>query len=171
VAIAAVEELGLTNPMQSKHGDDGDDAPDPELSAGAIRDMADFVRYLAPPPVSAPPAEGARVFQALGCAACHHPDLAGGKVRGAYTDLCVHAMGPALSARVREDIYDVNADEWRTAPLWGLQFRSRFLHDERAGSTREAIELHAGEADPARQRFADASPADRASLLAFLATL
>jgi CxxC motif-containing protein (DUF1111 family) len=45
------------------------------------------------------------------------------------------------------------------------------LHDERAASVREAVELHAGEADQARQRFANASANDQSALLAFLATL
>jgi CxxC motif-containing protein (DUF1111 family) len=169
-AIAASEEMGLTNPMQSKHGADGDAAPDPELSAQDIRDLADFIRYLAPPAPTGESVGGERVFETIGCAACHKPSLAGGKVRGAYTDLCVHSMGPTFDALVREDAYDVGPDEWRTAPLWGLHLRPRFLHDDRAGSVREAIEMHGGEAQGARDRFLAASSAEQALILSFLAS-
>jgi CxxC motif-containing protein (DUF1111 family) len=80
-------------------------------------------------------------------------------------------MGQAFDVRVREDAYDVGPDEWRTAPLWGTHLRTRFFHDERAGSIREAIEMHAGEAMGARDRFAAASAKDQAALLAFVGSL
>jgi CxxC motif-containing protein (DUF1111 family) len=34
--------------------------------------------------------------------------------------------------------------EWRTAPLWGVADSGPYLHDGRANSLAEAIELHGG---------------------------
>ena len=39
--------------------------------------------------------EGERLFVETGCAACHLPNL--GEVRGIYSDLLLHDMGPALA--------------------------------------------------------------------------
>ena len=65
--------------------------------------------------------------------------------------------------------------EWRTAPLWGTRLVRQFLngkvllmHDGRAKSVEEAILLHGGEAQGARDRFAALSPAMKRALLAFV---
>jgi CxxC motif-containing protein (DUF1111 family) len=59
-------------------------------------------------------------------------------------------------------------NEMRTAPLWGLRFRHRFLHDARATTPRAAIELHDGAAKAAAQAFQQLTPAERQELLDFL---
>jgi CxxC motif-containing protein (DUF1111 family) len=46
-----------------------------------------------------------------------------------------------------------------------------YLHDGRARNLTEAILWHGGEAERARQRFANLSKADREALLAFLKSL
>jgi len=48
---------------------------------------------------------------------------------------------------------------------------ARFLHDGRATTLEQAIELHNGEAARARDRFRALSAEDRAALVAFLKTL
>jgi CxxC motif-containing protein (DUF1111 family) len=82
-------------------------------------------------------------------------------------------MGDAL-ADERPD-GDASGREWRTAPLWGLRVVRDFLrgdafllHDGRARSVEEAILVHGGEADGARNAFAALSPEDRAALLDFV---
>ncbi|MGH7751383.1 MAG: di-heme oxidoredictase family protein, partial [Gemmatimonadales bacterium] len=45
------------------------------------------------------------------------------------------------------------------------------MHDGRAGTIEEAIELHGGEAVGARDRFAALPPRQRAALLRFLGSL
>jgi len=62
-------------------------------------------------------------------------------------------------------------DEMRTAPLWGLRFRSTFLHDARATTHRAAIEAHDGEAKEAADAFQHLNAADRQALLDFLGSL
>jgi CxxC motif-containing protein (DUF1111 family) len=67
-----------------------------------------------------------------------------------YSDLLLHDMGTALS-----DVCAPGASpaELRTAPLMGLGARSIFLHDGRARRVRDAILMHGGEAQPARDAF------------------
>jgi len=60
------------------------------------------------------------------------------------------------------------ADEIRTAPLWGLRGRTPFLHDGRASTVLEAIQLHSGEATTIRERFFSLSEDDQQAVLEFL---
>ena len=90
-----------------------------------------------------------------------------------YSDLLLHDMGEALADGIPDA--DATGREWRTAPLWGLRVMRAFvggswylLHDGRARSVSEAIELHGGEASASRERFRALSAADRASLLDFV---
>jgi CxxC motif-containing protein (DUF1111 family) len=53
----------------------------------------------------------------------------------------------------------------------GLRFATQFLHDGRATTIEEAIRLHGGEAAASRDRFVALTEAERAALLAFLASL
>src|SRR5206468_2952906 len=68
----------------------------------------------------------------------------------AFTDLLLHDMGPDLA-----DICLGQAEpsEFRTEPLMGLRFATAFLHDGRAATVRQAVELHDGEARGARTGF------------------
>ena len=68
--------------------------------------------------------------------------------------------------------------EWRTPPLWGLglspnsQGEQYFLmHDGRAKSIEEAIQMHGGEALQSNNEFAQLSPTDKNALLKFLKSL
>jgi CxxC motif-containing protein (DUF1111 family) len=53
----------------------------------------------------------------------------------------------------------------------GLRFSSQYLHDGRAHTLDEAIELHGGEGAAARDRFRGLSSAEHAALLAYLGSL
>ena len=86
----------------------------------------------------------------------------GGKQVPAYTDLLAHNMGtgvltqttdltgqgPVFSHKDGKGNADgiqegeVRADEYRTAPLWGLRFRPRFMHDGRSTTIEQAIMQH-----------------------------
>ena len=90
------------------------------------------------------------------------------RVVQAYTDLLLHDMGPGLA-----DVCGGLAEpsEFRTEPLMGLRFATAFLHDGRAQTIEQAIELHGGEASAARDRFAALSPLQRVALLRFLKQL
>jgi CxxC motif-containing protein (DUF1111 family) len=90
-----------------------------------------------------------------------------------YSDLLLHDMGEELSDGLPEG--EATAREWRTAPLWGIRVMRDFLdgnafllHDGRARSVAEAILLHGGEAQRARDAFAALDAAGRAALLDFV---
>jgi CxxC motif-containing protein (DUF1111 family) len=86
----------------------------------------------------------------------------------AYTDLLLHDMGPELA-----DICFglATPSEFRTEPLMGVRLMTRFLHDGRASTLPQAIELHAGEGARARDLFRALPLAQQAALVAFLKTL
>ena len=75
------------------------------------------------------------------------------------------------------DMYGREADEFRTAPLWGLGLKQKvngslnLLHDGRAKTITQAIEFHSGEAKGAKGAFDRLSKADRKALIAYLNTL
>jgi CxxC motif-containing protein (DUF1111 family) len=125
---------------------------------------------------------GQALFEQLGCAGCHVPELRTGAnsisalsnqpVR-LFSDLLLHDMGEGL-ADGRPD-GDATGREWRTAPLWGLRIMREFLngdafllHDGRARTVEEAILLHGGEAQAARDAFAALTSSDRAAVVDFV---
>ena len=70
---------------------------------------------------------------------------------------------------------DANGREWKTFPLWGLRVARGFLnddlflmHDGRATTVSQAIELHGGEAATARNAFLALNADDREALLEFV---
>jgi len=187
-ADAFVMEMGITNPGNQTEQTVGgmplpagvDPLPEPEISAEQF-DAADaFVRFLAPPPrapLGLVGARGAVVFARIGCASCHVPALVTGanpvpalrfRVVPAFTDLLLHDMGPDLA-----DIClgQAQPSEFRTEPLMGLRFATAFLHDGRATTISQAIELHGGEGLAARNRFVRLRPFERYALLRFLRSL
>jgi CxxC motif-containing protein (DUF1111 family) len=125
------------------------------------------------------------VFVQIGCATCHQPVLTTGyspidalsyQTFNPYTDLLVHDMGPGLDDGYTEG--NAKTSEWRTAPLWALGLapnvqggNTYLLHDGRAHSIEQAIELHGGEAAAAENRFSALSTTDRNALIAFLKSL
>ena len=185
---AFVIEMGITNPAvpteESIGGrpipDGVDPVSDPEISEDEALLANDFVRFLAPPAAEALDAEGERgrlIFGTIGCAGCHVPTLVTGnspvaalryRPVAAYTDLLLHDMG---SERGDICLGLASPSEFRTAPLMGLRLEEAFLHDGKARTVEEAIELHAGEARATRERFRHLSPVRRAALLRFLAAL
>ena len=129
--------------------------------------------------------KGKQVFYRIGCARCHNPKFVTGEVQGQphlshqliwpYTDMLLHDMGEGLADNRPEGA--ATGSEWRTPPLWGVGLtetvsgHTLFLHDGRARNVAEAILWHGGEAEAARNKFAELSKADRAALLAFVNSL
>lgn len=169
IANALNLEMGLTNPLERdrRHFTDKDAVPDPELPTSTVVAIADYVRALAAPsPAAANPQAEAR-FAALGCGHCHRPITAPGVQ--AFSDFCVHDLGPAFDNQMSD--FRAGPSHWRTAPLWGLRWRDRYFHDDRATSLDAAIRMHGGEANKVRDRYAALGDADREALLAWLSTL
>lgn len=194
VVEAYHQDIGITsdflpvenrNPLASRSTDAADRAPDPELPEAEVRAVLAYIRMLAPPAPGAMTEmrqRGQQLFNQIGCATCHVPELRTGASSIAalrdqpvrlFSDLLLHDMGDEL-ADGRPD-GDANGREWRTAPLWGLRIMRDFLdgdafllHDGRAASVEEAVMLHGGEAAGARDRFVALDSADRAALLDFV---
>ncbi|MBI4420364.1 MAG: thiol oxidoreductase [Gemmatimonadetes bacterium] len=196
-AEAYHQDIGITsdflpvenkNPRASAAAEAADRVAEPEVPAATVRAVVAYLRMLAPPapgPATAERQQGGAVFTSIGCASCHVPVLTTGQSRIAalanrpvalYSDLLLHDMGPGLA----DDRPDGSASgrEWRTAPLWGTRLIRDFLngdafllHDGRTGTIEEAILLHGGEAQGARDRFAGLNAADRAALLDFVGSL
>lgn len=59
----------------------------------------------------------------------------------------------------------------RTAPLWGLHLRSRFMHDGVSVQLEDAIRRHSGESSKVTERFLKLKPLDQKVLLTFLQSL
>lgn len=150
----------------------------------AVEEVAGFITLLAPPPRKGEIGEhekaGERIFAEIGCAQCHAPSLAPARKAAvelgyrpeisAYTDLLLHNMGPALA----DGLVEANAGpaDFRTPPLWGVATSGPpYLHDGRANDLAEAIALHDGEARPARLRWEQLPPVNRAALISFLQSL
>lgn len=176
VAHAAMFQAS-TNPNDPLTDDDG--VPDPEISAGDLGDLIAFTRFLAPPepkPFNASATQGEALFASISCTSCHMPELEStrGPVR-AYTDILLHDMGPELADDMNFGIPQFSTmdpfrtgHEFRTQPLWGVSMSAPFLHDGRAETLEEAITLHGGEAEDARDRFLGLTDTERADIIAFL---
>ena len=167
-AGAFVIEMGITSPAMPNEESIGgaaippgvDSTAEPELSAEGLASVVDFIRFLAPPPplpLSIKAERGRAVFRGLDR-----------KVVAAYSDLLLHDMGPA---RADICIGQATAAEFRTEPLMGLRFATKFLHDGAASTLEEAIQLHDGEAARSRQHWERATPYTREALLEFLKSL
>jgi CxxC motif-containing protein (DUF1111 family) len=59
----------------------------------------------------------------------------------------------------------------RTAPLWGIGARTRFMHDGASVRISDAIARHANQAAAARANFNALSAADQANVVAFIFSL
>lgn len=113
---------------------------------------------------------GGRLFDSVGCAKCHVPSLAAGERRVIlYSDLLLHDMGPALDDKIVQG--DATGRDWRTAPLIGLGLRTRYLHDGRATTLRDAIVAHGGEGEIVRDRFFRLDADEQAAVFRFLDSL
>jgi CxxC motif-containing protein (DUF1111 family) len=189
---AYLNEMGITNPTFPNENKPQGNRPVPSPSecdpvAGLEDDgsgvdaFANFMRFLAPAsrrPVTDQGRRGEQVFSEIGCASCHVPTMTTGNNRvkalskkpvNLFSDLLLHDMGPGLADGIVQG--DATGSEFRTAPLWGLSRRDRFLHDGRSNTIAEAILLHGGEAQNARVGFERLNRSDHDALLAFLGSL
>jgi CxxC motif-containing protein (DUF1111 family) len=128
---------------------------------------------------------GKQQFYGAGCASCHVPKFVTSRdapnpaqkfqLIWPYSDFLLHDMGEGLADHRPEG--DADGYEWRTPPLWGIGLteavsnHTLFLHDGRARNLTEAILWHAGEAQAARDAFANLPKSARDDVLAFLEAL
>ncbi|MBE0580636.1 di-heme oxidoredictase family protein [Devosia sp.] len=128
---------------------------------------------------------GKAAFYGAGCASCHVPKFVTSRTAvnpahrfqliWPYADFLLHDLGAGLADNRPEGLAD--GQEWRTPPLWGIGLTETvsghtfFLHDGRARNLVEAILWHGGEAQAARDAFAQMSQATRDDVVAFLESL
>ena len=156
--------------------------------------MVDFIRALSPPPRLAETHSaklGGAIFEQLGCAGCHVenlrtasnpaafvPTTTGGvpitpslnralanKEIHPFSDFLLHDMG-SLGDGISSGA--AGPTMMRTAPLWGLRAKARYLHDGRAEDIPTAISLHDGQAASAAAAFKQLSADQQQELLDFL---
>ena len=163
-----------------------------EMSSDLVN-FAAFMRLSAPPtpaPMSASAANGANLFNSLGCTLCHTSTLTTGMAKSAamsnvtyhpFSDFALHHMGSRLSDGINQGA--AGPDQFRTAPLWGLGQRLFFLHDGRTSDLLQAIQAHASsctsrtsqscgsEANGVVRRFNSLSRSQMQDVLNFLRSL
>jgi CxxC motif-containing protein (DUF1111 family) len=152
---------------------DDDGVPDPEMTQDELFDLVSFVMLLAAPQLDEPTEQSERgrlLFHEAGCSKCHIPRIEG--PRGPlpiYSDLLIHDMGEDLADGIEQGV--AKGNEFRTHPLWGIASVGPYLHDGRADTLTEAILMHGGEGQSARDAFDALSDAEQADVIEFLMSL
>jgi hypothetical protein len=88
-----------------------------------------------------------------------------------FSDLKRHDMGPRLAESFEIPGKAVADEMFVTARLWGIADTAPYMHDGRATTLFEAIEMHGGEAQAQRDNFLALGASDQSDLIAFLNTL
>jgi CxxC motif-containing protein (DUF1111 family) len=201
IADAYLNEMGITNRLRPKDvtrvcktTKDPEDAPD-DLGLADIDHFALFIRGTMVPPrdktLAATPTvrQGQFLFTRIGCSTCHVPSIKTAPARTMFNggmfvvpdalgDKIIHPFGDFLlhdietgDGIVQTTGLQETANKLRTAPLWGLRTKARFMHDLKSLSLESAIERHKGEAREVERHFDELSPEERQALIAFLNSL
>jgi CxxC motif-containing protein (DUF1111 family) len=176
-----------------KTAKDPEDQPD-NLGLADIDHFAQFIRATQAPPRDAtiaatPDAQaGQTLFESIGCNICHVESIttaAPGTVinGGAYTvqaavgNQIIHPFGDYLlhdigtgDGIVQAGPQDT-ANKMRTAPLWGLRTRPRYMHDLASFTVQAAIARHKGEAREVTRKFKALTAAQQQQIITFLNSL
>ena len=188
VASACANELGLGNPRMEQakpwaHGSYAKVAPD--LDQAQFYTLAAFVDTL-PRPIEVVPADsqerqaverGKMLFEQVGCAVCHTPDIGG--VSGVYSDFLLHRvsnsseLGSGYAEVPNTPLPDGHPlpDEWKTPPLWGVADSAPYFHDGQSPTLQDAILRHDGGAVNVTRAFQSLSTFDKEAIISFLKSL
>jgi len=162
---------------------------DPEVTDVTVRNVVFYLQTLKAPiqrnQHDAAVQQGKQLFIQINCAGCHKPALTTGysavgalsnQIFFPYTDLLLHDMGPGLDDGYTEG--SAKTFEWRTPPLWGLGLSPNsqggqyfLMHDGRAKTIEQAIDLHGGEALQSRNNFNQLAAGEKEAVLKFLQSL
>jgi CxxC motif-containing protein (DUF1111 family) len=167
---------------------------EPEDDGADVQLFADFMRSTKAPSAdeeilgSPDGRAGSELFNQIGCAVCHTrtfvtspvgtminggqfrvPTALGNKRIRPFSDFLLHDIdtgdGIVQNGGVR------TRNMIRTAPLWGLRTRGRFMHDALSHSVENAIQRHGGQAAEVRETFNRMGQTNRRRLLVFLSAL
>lgn len=187
-AGAFFNEMGVTNSLNPVEGTVAgkplpagvDLARDPELDATSLNAADAFVKFLAPPsplPQTPETRHGRQLFSQVKCTSCHVPVIWTGfspvaalrfRPVFAYSDLLLHDLGEGATDGCNGV---ATPGQFRTQPLFGMQFLDMFMHDGVSETVDEAVERHGGEGSASRALFNQLSPTDQAALVAFVMSL
>jgi CxxC motif-containing protein (DUF1111 family) len=199
-ADAYLNEVGISNRLKPvdnttvcKTTKDPEDTAD-KTGLFGIDHFAQFMRGTLVPPrdpvlVHRRDVEsGAELFAKIECSICHVskiitappgtvinggtftiPDALGSKIIHPFSDFLLHDVGTG------DGIVQVGPQDTqhklRTAALWGLRTKTRFMHDLKSESFEQAILRHKNEASDSIDQFKQLTPQERNELLAFLSSL
>src|SRR6202522_1295008 len=200
IADAYLNEMGITSRLRPTEVTTVlltttgiNDQPD-GLGLADIDHFAQFIRGTMVPPrdtvlaASSAAIRGQALFTQVGCSVCHVqsittapagtvvnggmfvvPVALGNKIIHPYSDFLLHDVGTG-DGIVQVGPQDT-ANKLRTAPLWGLREKARFMHDLKSLSLEDAIRRHDEEARDAARQFRELRPEAREDLITFLHTL
>jgi CxxC motif-containing protein (DUF1111 family) len=175
-------------------------AEPPDAPAGVDDEGVDvalfalFMRATLAPPVdpviaaSANAQAGSQLFNQIGCAVCHTRTIVtsapgtlinggaarvsqslGNKIIHPFSDFLLHDVGTGDG--IVQNGGPSTRNKVRTAALWGLRARSRFMHDNLSFSFEDAIARHGNQGATARANFNALSATDKNRVLVFLSSL
>jgi CxxC motif-containing protein (DUF1111 family) len=163
-----------------------------------VAEFTEFMTFLAPPPQQQQaaadtattdatgnrprPPSGSSLFSSVGCNGCHStqtfttPRRPANGVPGSFdfqpfSDFLVHDMGTLGDQIGNAGDSQATTRLMRTAPLWGVRFRTKLLHDGRATDIPTAIKAHDGQGASAARSFNNLSSRDQSTLVRFVQTL
>jgi len=196
VVFALKQDIGLTSDFDTEDpinyaiaANTPDGVPDPEVGSDIVNRLVFYMRTLKAPSrrneTDQDVIDGEEIFKDMGCVKCHVQTLitAGSEIEALsnkefypYTDLLLHDMGMNLNDNYPEG--NAKGGEWRTPPLWGLGLADDsqggigyYLHDGRATSLGQAIEMHGGEAAGVIVNNNNLSDEEKGKLYEFLMSL
>jgi CxxC motif-containing protein (DUF1111 family) len=197
-ADAYLNEMGITSPLQpNENTSNGNRVPDDRIvddDGVDVELFAVFMRSLKAPPRNTEIADtqeanaGSEIFNQIGCSVCHTPAMVtlepetpinggamlvsralGNKRIQPFGDFLLHDV--ATGDGIVQNGGPSTRNKVRTAPLWGLHSRTRFMHDFLSHSIDDAIQRHGNQADSARTAFNALNRNDQRRLMTFLRSL
>lgn len=183
---AFLQDLGMTTPIRpyelnNPHSDAKDSKKGIDISAEQLRAVERFIRSSEFPPMlpeTPDIIDGRNLFASTGCVKCHIPSMQTGtsdipavsnKTVFFYSDFLLHDMGEGMSDGVLDG--DAAPREFKTPVLRGMRFFKEFLHDGRASTIQQAIQLHDGEGAAIRDAFLSLSQSDQQKIVLFILSL
>jgi CxxC motif-containing protein (DUF1111 family) len=197
---AYLNEVGISNRLKPmdvttvcKTTKDPEDKAD-QTGLFGIDHFAQFIRGTLVPPrdpvlIREPEVKaGEKLFAQVQCSICHVgtivtappgtvinggtftiPDALGSKIIHPFSDFLLHDVGTG-DGIVQGGPQDTQ-HKLRTAALWGLRTKTRFMHDLKSESFEQAIFRHQNEAADSISQFKQLTQQQRGELLKFLSSL
>ena len=197
--MGVTSPLDAVEPTSNGHSiDDYDTVPGEPLVTDDegvdVELFALFMRSTLAPPrdtalaATADARDGSDIFNGIGCATCHTRRMVtappgtmvnggayrvssalGNKIINPFGDFLMHDVGTGDG--IVQNGGPATRNMVRTAPLWGLRARNRFMHDGMSFDLASAIMRHQNQARVSRDNFKALPPGARDKLLMFLMSL